>query len=60
MKIDEIMKLKVGETVNYSGELIVMRDAAQRKLRELIAGSKEIPVYLGGKIVFYAGPAKPP
>jgi len=60
LKIDEMMKLKVGETLKYSGELIVMRDAAQRRLREIIISSKEIPVYLGGKIIFYAGPAKPP
>jgi len=60
LKIDEIRKFKVGETIKYYGELIVMRDAAQRRLRELIAGSKELPIYLGGKIVFYAGPAKPP
>ncbi|OAA31649.1 fumarate hydratase [Kosmotoga arenicorallina S304] len=55
MKIPEF---KVGEMIHFSGEFIVMRDAAQKRLREILETKGEIPLYLKEKIIFYAGPAK--
>jgi fumarate hydratase subunit beta len=60
LKIDEIEKLRIGELLQYTGELIVMRDAAHQKLLELLSKNSQLPVDLNEKIVFYAGPANPP
>ena len=51
-------ELKVGDFIEYTGELIVMRDAAQLRIRNLISMGKKIPVPLKNSIIFYAGPAK--
>jgi len=45
---------KAGESILYSGEMIIMRDAAQKRL----SAYEKCPLDLKGKIVFYAGPAK--
>jgi fumarate hydratase subunit beta len=58
--MNEITKLKVGELLQYTGELIVMRDAAHQRLLELLSKNLQLPVDLTGKIVFYAGPANSP
>lgn len=55
-----IETLKAGETVLYSGPLCIMRDAAQKRLIQEMERTGKIPVDLEGRIVFYAGPAKPP
>jgi fumarate hydratase subunit beta len=60
LKIDEIEKLRVGELLQYTGDLIVMRDAGHQRLLELVSENLQIPVDLNEKIVFYAGPANPP
>lgn len=53
----ELMKIR--NTVEYSGEMILMRDAAQKRLvRDFETNNKLIE--LKDKIVFYAGPAKKP
>jgi fumarate hydratase subunit beta len=56
----DIEKLNAGEILTFSGEMIVMRDAAQKRISELLSKKEEIPVNLNNKIIFYAGPAKPP
>ncbi|HOA80894.1 MAG TPA: FumA C-terminus/TtdB family hydratase beta subunit [Defluviitaleaceae bacterium] len=60
MKTDELLELKVSQFVSYSGEMIVMRDAAQKRLKEINQNNQKIPFSLENKIVFYAGPANPP
>lgn len=56
MKIEE---LRAGDELLYSGEFLLMRDAAQKRLKKMIEENEEIPVSLDRAIVFYAGPAKP-
>jgi fumarate hydratase subunit beta len=57
LKVEE---LKAGQEVRYSGKLIVMRDQAQKRLKELLEKEERLPVNLEGQIVFYAGPARTP
>jgi fumarate hydratase subunit beta len=52
--------LSAGDFIEYSGELIIMRDAAHKKIKELIDSNKELPFDFMDKIIFYAGPAKKP
>ncbi|PLV56673.1 FumA C-terminus/TtdB family hydratase beta subunit [Thermotoga sp. SG1] len=57
MKVEE---LKAGQEIRYSGKLIVMRDQAQKRLKEFLEKGEKLPLNLEGQIVFYAGPARTP
>ena len=52
--------LKKGDIIYYSGELIVMRDAAHKRIKEFLESNKELPLNFKDKIIFYAGPSKKP
>ena len=59
---DEIVsKLRAGDRVLLNGVILTGRDAAHKKLFELIEEGKELPVDLKGQIIYYVGPspAKP-
>lgn len=53
---EKIRLLKAGELFNYTGVLIVMRDAAQKRLLQLQLENKKLPVDFSNQIIFYAGP----
>ncbi|KAF2958799.1 fumarate hydratase [Thermotoga sp. Ku-13t] len=53
-----LLELKVGERIEYTGSMIVMRDAAQRRIEKLLKEGSSLPVDLRGTIVFYAGPTR--
>ena len=58
----EIVKsLKTGDMVYISGTIYTARDAAHKKLCELIDAGEPMPFDFSGAVVFYAGPcpAKP-
>ena len=46
--------------VELTGTLIVARDLAHAKIKELIDSGKSLPSYLKDHAVYYAGPAKTP
>lgn len=56
-----IKQLKTGDMVYISGTIYTARDAAHKKLCELLEQGKEMPFDFSGAAVFYAGPcpAKP-
>lgn len=54
--IEEIKNLKVGDKILLSGEIYTARDAAHKKLVELIEKGEKLPFDLKDKIIFYAGP----
>ncbi len=58
---DDVLSLKAGDNVLISGFIYSARDAAHKKLIELIDQGKELPIDLNGQIIFYVGPtpAKP-
>ena len=53
--------LQVGDKVMISGVIYVMRDAAHKKLIELLQAEAQLPFELAGQVIYYAGPcpAKP-
>ena len=54
---EDIMGLKAGDSVFISGEIYTARDAAHKKLYELIEKNQQLPLDLQGKIFYYVGPA---
>lgn len=54
---DELKKLRIGDRVYISGIIYTARDAAHKRLVDLIKEGKELPIDLQGQIIYYAGPA---
>lgn len=58
---DEALRgLHAGDPVLISGTLFTARDAAHRRLIELLDAGKELPVDLRGQAIYYCGPAPTP
>lgn len=53
----EVLKtLTAGDFVNISGEIYVARDAAHKRLMDLITAGKPLPIELSGETIYYMGP----
>jgi len=55
-----LSKYPVATRLSLSGPIIVARDIAHAKLKELLDKGGELPAYIKDHIVYYAGPAKTP
>jgi len=58
--LKELSKHPIKTRLSLNGTLIVARDLAHAKIKELLDSGKEIPQYLKDHAVYYAGPAKTP
>lgn len=58
---EDVMNLKAGDNVLISGVIYTARDAAHKRLVELLEKGEEWPVDLKGQLIYYVGPtpAKP-
>src|SRR5579884_130306 len=56
----ELSKYPVKTRLSLSGTLVVARDIAHAKLKELLDAGKPLPQYMKDHPVYYAGPAKTP
>ena len=56
----QLSKHPVKTRVNLTGTLVVARDLAHSKIKELLDAGKAMPDYLKNHAVYYAGPAKRP
>ena len=56
----ELAKYPVKTRLSLTGTLVVARDLAHAKIKEVIDSGKEMPEYLKKYPVYYAGPAKTP
>jgi len=54
---DDVMKLKIGDSVLITGKIYTARDAAHKKLFDAASSNAALPLDLKGQIVYYAGPA---
>ncbi len=53
----DIKNLKAGDSVLLTGTIITGRDAAHKRLFELLEQGKPLPVDLRGEVIYYVGPA---
>ena len=56
----ELTKHPVKTRLSLTGPLVVARDIAHAKIKELLDAGEEMPQYLRDHPVYYAGPAKTP
>ncbi|NJD10473.1 MAG: fumarate hydratase [Gemmatimonadetes bacterium] len=56
----ELSQLEVGDALLLTGTIVVGRDIAHAKFKEILAAGGELPAYLKQYPIYYAGPAKTP
>lgn len=54
---EDIKDLHAGDSVLLSGTILTGRDAAHKRLFELIQNGDKLPVDIKGEIIYYVGPA---
>jgi len=53
----DVEKLKAGDKVLLNGVIYTGRDAAHKRLFDLLQGGKPLPIDLKGQVIYYVGPA---
>ncbi len=56
---DEISHWKPGDTLLLSGKMLTGRDAAHKKMTDMLANGEQLPVDLTGRFIYYVGPVDP-
>jgi fumarate hydratase class I len=56
----DLDKLEVGSSLLLQGTIVVGRDIAHAKFKEILDSGKPLPDYLKNHPIYYAGPAKTP
>ena len=53
----DVLQLNIGDTVLVSGVIYTARDAAHKRLVDLLAKGEPLPMDLAGQIMYYVGPS---
>ena len=54
---EDVQSLKIGDSVLITGKIYTARDAAHKRLIDLIEKGESLPLDLKGQIIYYVGPA---
>ena len=57
LREEDIKNLKAGDSVLLTGTMITGRDAAHKRLYELLQKGEKLPVDIKGETIYYVGPA---
>ena len=53
----DVAKLKIGDKVLLNGVIYTGRDAAHKRLIDLVEAGKPLPIDIKGQVIYYVGPA---
>ena len=56
---EEIKNWKPGDTLLLNGKILTGRDAAHKKMVDMMAAGESLPVDLEGRFIYYVGPVDP-
>jgi fumarate hydratase class I len=56
---DEVASWAPGQTLLLSGRMLTGRDAAHRRIQELLARGEQLPVDFRRRVIYYVGPVDP-
>ena len=56
---EAVRNLKPGETVLLSGKMLTGRDAAHKRMVDMLNKGEKLPVDLKGRFIYYVGPVDP-
>ena len=54
---EDLERLKTGDRVLINGVIYTARDAAHKRMVELLDSGQELPFDIRGQVIYYAGPA---
>ena len=53
----DVVQLEIGDTVIVSGVIYTARDAAHKRLVDMLARGENLPMDIRGQIIYYVGPS---
>jgi fumarate hydratase class I len=56
---EEVVSWKPGERLLLSGKLLTGRDAAHKRIEEMLAKGEKLPVDFTNRVIYYVGPVDP-
>jgi len=56
---DTVAAWKPGDTLLLSGRMLTGRDAAHKRIQEMLARGEPLPVSFAGRVIYYVGPVDP-
>ncbi len=56
---DDILSWQIGDTILLSGKILTGRDAAHKKMADILDNGESLPVNLKGRFIYYVGPVDP-
>jgi fumarate hydratase class I len=56
---DEVASWRPGQKLLLSGKLLTGRDAAHKRIADMIARGERLPVDFSGRVIYYVGPVDP-
>jgi len=59
LKDEDVLKMKAGDRVLITGYILTGRDAAHKRLYEILIKGESLPIDLEGQILYYVGPTPP-
>ena len=54
---EDVVRLQIGDKVLLSGVIYTARDAAHKRLYDLIQKGEDLPIALEGQVIYYVGPS---
>jgi fumarate hydratase subunit beta len=60
LSTQDVVSLRSGDRVSITGIIYTARDAAHRRLIELLDNGKDLPIPLEGQVIYYVGPSPAP
>ncbi len=57
LRDEDVEALRIGQKVLLSGVVYTARDAAHRRMMDLIEAGKPLPIDIRGQVIYYVGPA---
>ncbi|SHF97849.1 fumarase, class I, homodimeric [Microbulbifer donghaiensis] len=56
---EDVLSWQPGETLLLNGKMLTGRDAAHKKMVDILAKGEKLPVDLSGRFIYYVGPVDP-
>ena len=56
---DEVASWKPGDTLLLSGKMLTGRDAAHKRIQDMLARGEKLPVDFTDRVIYYVGPVDP-
>lgn len=60
LKDEDVKQLKAGDVVKLTGTIYTARDAAHKRLCDMLDNGEELPFELKGAVIYYVGPSPAP